>query len=288
MIFKIKHGESTIELSAENDTLISSLKLNVEQSTGIQAARQRWIYQGRVLSNTVTVAEAGIIEGNTVHVMKISESAANPAPRSQDTSGSNNAGLSAANLAYSTNIVPANPVINTQKISLFDTSIKTLLLNSEDDAKNAISTLLKIVANIIDKPLEEKYRRLKNSNVTFQKRILSLRGGPECFKALGFTLEGEEWVLHPSAEAWELILMYRQKLEKFSKLMNQSTAVSAASGAPSAADPPLLPSISSTSAASEVSASASVSHLDPHTSSAMQDFMKALLLLQQQQQQQQR
>lgn len=74
----------------------------------------------------------------------------------------------------------------------------------------AVGTLEKILTNIANNPMEEKYRRVKKNNAAFGKRLGKLVGGHDCMLATGFVVEhqsGEEvYQLHASAEKWNALL----------------------------------------------------------------------------------
>lgn len=100
-------------------------------------------------------------------------------------------------------------------VPAFDGAMMQLLSNEENSAKEAVVLLLKIISNIIKNPMEEKYRKVKNSNAAFQKKIISLHGGVVCISVLGFQLIGDEWVLIPTSDAWNTLLACQAKLDKF-------------------------------------------------------------------------
>mmetsp|Transcript_11635 Transcript_11635/g.29434 ORF Transcript_11635/g.29434 Transcript_11635/m.29434 type:complete len:419 (-) Transcript_11635:48-1304(-) len=74
----------------------------------------------------------------------------------------------------------------------------------------AVGTLEKVLTNIANNPMEEKYRRVKKNNAAFGKRLGKLAGGHDCMLATGFLVEhqsGEEvYQLHASAEKWNALL----------------------------------------------------------------------------------
>jgi ubiquilin len=109
--------------------------------------------------------------------------------------------------------------------------------NSEEVVRGAVGLLVKVAANIIAHPMEEKYRRIKASSAALSSKVLAAQGGADCLRALGFSEEGEEWVLHPSAERWETLVAARSKLEAFQNAMQSAgprtpASVPAASPAP--------------------------------------------------------
>lgn len=68
----------------------------------------------------------------------------------------------------------------------------------------AVKTLLTFVKNVVDHPMEEKYRRVRTSNSTFQARLASKTGGLECMHAFGFESvqeNGENFLVLSAAAA---------------------------------------------------------------------------------------
>jgi len=280
MIIKFKLGEVCEELTTETDTLISVLKTTVEKRTGIPSSSQKWIYQGRIISNDSTVEGSGIGEGHVVHVVKTAQPSQNSNPSS--TSPTNPS--VASQITQPTQITQPiqqrlSPEIQYgQQIIVFDNAMKKLLLNPEADAKTAVLTLSKIVKNIIDHPLEAKYRQLKTSNAALQKKLFAISGGSECLTALGFMLDNGEWVLVPSPQAWDVLLMCKDKLERFSsRLLSLSLSLSldgrgerdpSPAGSPSAPSPSLpLP------------APVTSPILNQETQAALQQMMSALMTM---------
>jgi hypothetical protein len=90
----------------------------------------------------------------------------------------------------------------------------------------AATVLLKIISNITLHPVEEKYRRLNRTNQAFSKKVGTVAGGVDCMIALGFHLEGDEFVLIPNAEAWDNIVACKNKLEKFVKRLDSQASSS--------------------------------------------------------------
>ncbi|WVZ75324.1 hypothetical protein U9M48_023391 [Paspalum notatum var. saurae] len=69
--------------------------------------------------------------------------------------------------------------------------------NKEDDAKvkRAFQTLLTYIGNVAKNPDEEKFRKIRLTNATFQERVGSLNGGIEFLELCGFEkLEGNEFL----------------------------------------------------------------------------------------------
>lgn len=73
-----------------------------------------------------------------------------------------------------------------------------------------------MASNIIQKPLEEKYRKVKLSNAAFGRRIGNVPGGMDCIYAYGFTASTEnadQLVLNASAEAWTNLNEAKKKVD---------------------------------------------------------------------------
>lgn len=84
------------------------------------------------------------------------------------------------------------------------TALTTLKNNcSTTDFIVAVRTLLTFVRNVVDHPGEEKYRKVRTGNNTFQTRLASKTGGVDCMYAFGFEAKQEsgENYLSLSAEA---------------------------------------------------------------------------------------
>jgi len=82
-----------------------------------------------------------------------------------------------------------------------------------------VETLGKVLKNITDHPLEEKYRKVKKQNAAFRKRLGGLVGGHDCMLATGFIVEndseggGEEvYKLHATAEKWTYLTTTAQRI----------------------------------------------------------------------------
>ncbi|KAK7400101.1 hypothetical protein VNO78_11301 [Psophocarpus tetragonolobus] len=72
--------------------------------------------------------------------------------------------------------------------------------HKEDDArvKRAFQTLLTYVGNVARNPNEEKFRKIRLSNQTFQERVGSLKGGIEFLEICGFEkVDGGEFLFLP-------------------------------------------------------------------------------------------
>ncbi|KAF8689517.1 hypothetical protein HU200_041846 [Digitaria exilis] len=79
----------------------------------------------------------------------------------------------------------------------------------DDDAKvkRAFQTLLTYIGNVAKNPDEEKFRKIRLTNATFQERVGNLHGGIEFLEVCGFEkLEGNEFLFLPRDKVDKAIL----------------------------------------------------------------------------------
>ncbi|WZZ11608.1 hypothetical protein YC2023_097529 [Brassica napus] len=94
--------------------------------------------------------------------------------------------------------LPIRPATKTEKMRECLRSLKQA--HKEDDAKvkRAFQTLLTYMGNVAKNPDEEKFRKIRLTNQTFQERVGSLRGGIEFMELCGFEkMEGGEFLFLP-------------------------------------------------------------------------------------------
>jgi hypothetical protein len=104
--------------------------------------------------------------------------------------------------------------------------------NSAADYSTAVTTLEKVLSNIISHPMEDKYRKVKKQNPAFQRRLGGLAAGDAAMKAAGFvsqTADGEEvYMMEASAEAWPSLLRTKAAVDAAAReakaAANQSSA----------------------------------------------------------------
>ncbi|KAL6661843.1 hypothetical protein ACP70R_001227 [Stipagrostis hirtigluma subsp. patula] len=85
-----------------------------------------------------------------------------------------------------TKLKPVEHVVTSEQLR---DSLRNLKKNHKDDTARvtrAYQILLKIVANIVKNPAEEKYRRIRLSNPIFKDRVGNLQGGIEFLELCGF------------------------------------------------------------------------------------------------------
>ncbi|XWS35147.1 hypothetical protein CRYUN_Cryun21dG0101000 [Craigia yunnanensis] len=105
-------------------------------------------------------------------------------------------------------VKPSAPVVEEKKSSLpvrpatkaeqMRECLRSLKQNHKDDdakVKRAFQTLLTYIGNVARNPDEEKFRKIRLNNQTFQDRVGSLKGGVEFFEICGFEkVEGDQFL----------------------------------------------------------------------------------------------
>ncbi|KAJ4968239.1 hypothetical protein NE237_014940 [Protea cynaroides] len=108
-------------------------------------------------------------------------------------------------------VKPPTPVVEEKKSSLpirpatkaerMRHCLRSLKQNHKDDdakVKRAFQTLLTYVGNVVKNPNEEKFRKIRLNNQSFQERVGSLTGGIEFLEVCGFEkIEGGEFMFLP-------------------------------------------------------------------------------------------
>lgn len=108
---------------------------------------------------------------------------------------------------------PSAPVVEEKKSSLpvrpatkaeqMRECLRSLKQNHRDDdakVKRAFQTLLTYIGNVARNPDEEKFRKIRLNNQSFQDRVGSLRGGVEFFEICGFQKVEEDQFLFLSRD----------------------------------------------------------------------------------------
>lgn len=94
--------------------------------------------------------------------------------------------------------LPIRPATKAERMRDCLRSLKQNHKDEDAKVKRAFQTLLTYVGNVARNPDEEKFRKIRLSNQTFQERIGSLQGGIEFLEVCGFQkLEGDEFLFLP-------------------------------------------------------------------------------------------
>lgn len=231
--FKAKVGEQSFDVSGNVDDIIGHLKMQLEKQmqnlqTPIPAIFQRWIYQGRILNNDHLLSQSGLKEGHTVIVMRTNTPSAIPPRQSKLPEGISDIideeeiikKISALDTSVSDTSVSTNvPLSSLSSLEVssnaFDQAMLKIFQNSTAEVKSAINLLQKIAENIMNQPHEEKYRKISGENKSFREKLGRLIGCSEIMISLGFTLIDGDWILYPTASAWDNLVDCKNKLSKF-------------------------------------------------------------------------
>nr|XP_002122689.1 peptide-N(4)-(N-acetyl-beta-glucosaminyl)asparagine amidase [Ciona intestinalis]XP_026690236.1 peptide-N(4)-(N-acetyl-beta-glucosaminyl)asparagine amidase [Ciona intestinalis] len=88
--------------------------------------------------------------------------------------------------------------------------VQALIRNKEDDFKIVLNTLYKIARNILQNPLEEKFRSIKIVSKAFQEKILPFDGAIQCLLEMGFKEDGDRFTLFSETKLDDLEEIYKQ------------------------------------------------------------------------------
>lgn len=84
----------------------------------------------------------------------------------------------------------SNPHLPDLSVAALDQGVDMILQNNFDaDTKVCLVTLMKVLDNVIQKPLEPKVRSIRLGNAAFSKKVASRKGGVEFLLACGFVQE---------------------------------------------------------------------------------------------------
>jgi hypothetical protein len=187
------------------------------EATKIPLTNLKLIFRGRMIADkkdNQVVDEFKLEDECVVHVMgkAVSQPAAAAAPPVPAVAG-----------ASVTMPVATIPAPN----ATLQSALTTLRLNDALTYKTALSTASKLLNNIIQNPMEEKYRSIKKSNAAFNKRLGGVNGGEALLLSAGFVLEEDVFVLRPSEEAWPKLV---EAGDVVGKALREAEANSAPSG----------------------------------------------------------
>lgn len=88
--------------------------------------------------------------------------------------------------------LPVRPATKTEQMRECLRSLKQTHKNDDAKVKRAFQTLLTYIGNVAKNPDEEKFRKIRLTNQTFQDRVGSLRGGIEFLELCGFEKAEDE------------------------------------------------------------------------------------------------
>ncbi|XP_021908982.1 UBX domain-containing protein 4-like [Carica papaya] len=99
-------------------------------------------------------------------------------------------------------MLPVRPAAKVDQMRECLRSVKQSHKDDDAKVKRAFQTLLTYIGNVARNPGEEKFRKIRLTNQTFQDRVGSLRGGIEFLELCGFEkTEGGEFLFLPRDKA---------------------------------------------------------------------------------------
>jgi ubiquilin len=219
-----------LQIEIEQDATANQLFEVASSATSIPQEKMKLIFRGRIISNKeVPINDFQLEEGCVIHCMGKSvavvgqENALSSLSSATTTSpmipssatriATVQPVLTVNNEARNTATATAAPTLSSE-ISLSASILRMKTNHSAEDYITGLTTLSKILTNVIEKPMEEKYRRMKKANAAFQKRLGRMEGAQGAMFAVGFEDEGEEYVLKPSAEAWPKVLQSKKTVDE--------------------------------------------------------------------------
>ena len=230
--FKVRVAENNYELSVQQDLTIWDAKVMLQEKnpeSGLLANFSRWVFKGKVLADSATIAICGLADGDCVIAVKTKVASSERLP-----GGGATIGATPSSPTGNATATPQLPTAHSRAPTAFDAAMHELLAHNEDvsQVKACVATLATICANIVRNPAEAKYRRVPAANKSFQTKVGSLRGGSSAMAALGFTAEGAagDWVLVPSAARWDVLTACYDKLLKFQMRLTAAPAAPITAG----------------------------------------------------------
>uniref|UniRef100_A0A7S2SNT8 Ubiquitin-like domain-containing protein n=1 Tax=Rhizochromulina marina TaxID=1034831 RepID=A0A7S2SNT8_9STRA len=201
-------GEQMVEMTVAPDLSVQAFKEAIQAKLGVDPAAQRLIHKGKILKDDQGLDVYKVATGETV-LLQVTQ---RPAAAGATPSGTQ-APVAAAAPMPPTAAAMAGTTAPTTGIQA---ALEELSSNPPDALRLGLETLLKVIDNIIQNPNEDKYRRLRPANATFNRKVGSLPGGLRCVREMGFT-DGEEegtLILAPSTEAWHHLNSCRRLVQE--------------------------------------------------------------------------
>ncbi|RVW67641.1 hypothetical protein CK203_063061 [Vitis vinifera] len=94
--------------------------------------------------------------------------------------------------------LPVKPVTKVEQMRECLRSLKQNHKDEDAKVKRAFHTLLTYIGNVAKNPDEEKFRKIRLTNPSFQERVSGLKGGIEFLELCGFEkIEGGEFLFLP-------------------------------------------------------------------------------------------
>jgi hypothetical protein len=214
-------------LSIDKDLTPTQLRKEVSDATKIPLDSLRLIFRGRMIADndeSKVIDEYKLDKECVLHCM--GKPAGSDASASASAVPSTAAAVPMSTTAGSSVSVPTGTAASAPTapphMSTAADPLKTALdmirsNNPPATYLTAVLTLEKALTNIMTHPLEEKYRKVKQQNPAFRKRLGGLVGGDAAMLAAGFITEmseGEQvYMMHASPQAWPKLVASKTIIE---------------------------------------------------------------------------
>ena len=162
-------GEASVSIAPT--ATIAELKASLGEQTGAEGFRL--IFGGKILKDEQTVSDCGLEDGHAIHSVggKARAAAAAAAPASSAAGAAAPEAAAAAAAAAAAPPAPApspspaaaaaTTAAPAANIQLEEALYRMQLVDDAAKRRTCLSTLVKIVSNVVEHPHEEKYRRVK-------------------------------------------------------------------------------------------------------------------------------
>ena len=240
-------GSPRLSLEIDDEMTSSDLLKRISETTNIPLSNLKVIYRGKLISNKKNNKSESVVQEFQLEQDSVLHCIGKPATNTSATaSTSTNAPSNTTSNSIQTAVnasVPSVASINTATStstnatntndSPLNNAIQSLRShNSPNDYQTALSTMDKLLQNIIQNPMEAKYRTIKKLNPAVQKRLSGKQGGHQLILACGFvettdTTSGNNEVVYqmePSPEAWPTLLQTKQDIQKAAMAASTSAA----------------------------------------------------------------
>jgi hypothetical protein len=213
-------------LSIDKDLTPTQLRKEVSDATRIPLDSLRLIFRGRMIQDndeTSVVDEYKLDQECVLHCMGAPAASGASVSANDSAMPSTAAAVPMSTTAGSSVSVPAvaaatAPPPTSTAVDPLKTALDMLRSNNPPATYlTAVQTLEKALTNIMAHPLEEKYRKVKQQNPAFRKRLGGLVGGDAAMLAAGFVTEmseGEQvYMMHASPQAWPKLVASKTTIE---------------------------------------------------------------------------
>jgi PUB domain/Ubiquitin family len=207
-------GAPRIPLEISTSITASELRDESSKVTKIPLSSLKLIFRGRMITDDPTkhaVTEFNIEEGSVLHCIgKPAENSIQPPAITSVPSTIPTVSVASTNTA-TTAPPPVSTDVGADRLVFALQALRST--NPPATYQTAVTTLDKILSNIVDNPMDEKYRKVKKQNPAFQRRLGGVNGGDAVMTAVGFssvTVDGEDvYLLKANADAWPMVVANR-------------------------------------------------------------------------------